>query len=153
MTGRDIVLDSNLLLLLVVGSASRRYIASHKRLRSFTEADFERLLAMLDGNRLLLTPNTLTETSNLAALDLKHDPARSQIRMVLRRFIDAGDEIMVASRTGAAQDEFLRLGLTDSVLLSLGSPSTTLLTTDLDLYIAAGRRGQAAENFNHFRGL
>ena len=45
----------------------------------------------------------------------------------------------------------MRLGLTDAVSLRTNGESRYLLTTDLDLYLAALSRGQQAENFNHIR--
>jgi hypothetical protein len=46
---------------------------------------------------------------------------------------------------------YLRLGLTDSALFSTTTASTTLLTDDLPLYIAATKAGRAAINFTHLR--
>jgi hypothetical protein len=39
-----VVLDTNLLVLLVVGSVPRNYIGRHKRLSQYSEADFELLV-------------------------------------------------------------------------------------------------------------
>ena len=63
---RSIILDTNLLLLLVVGSTDRRYISAHKNL-AFEEEDSDILVGILSQTpSIILTPNTLTETSNLA---------------------------------------------------------------------------------------
>jgi hypothetical protein len=51
----------------------------------------------------------------------------------------------------AAEDPiFLRLGLTDSVLLQEAFSTHVLLTADLDLYLEAARRGRNAINFTHY---
>ena len=61
-------IDSNLLLLLVVGRSSRDIIAKHKRLRQFTARDYDILLDLLDGTaQVFVTPHTLAEASNLLA--------------------------------------------------------------------------------------
>ncbi|MBV9863489.1 MAG: hypothetical protein JO267_15230 [Alphaproteobacteria bacterium] len=147
-----VILDTNLLLLLIVGTASRSYIARHRRLRAYSEADFILLTQLLfDVDRVLLTPNTLTETSNL--LGYIADPARTHIFRLFRELIDNGEERSIASRDAVQHPDFLRLGLTDSVLLSMGKAAGTLLTSDLDLYLAAMHRGVSAENFNHFRPM
>jgi hypothetical protein len=39
--GQTLILDTNLLVLLVVGMTSRAYISRHKRLRAFLESDFD----------------------------------------------------------------------------------------------------------------
>ena len=60
------ILDTNLLLLFVVGTTNLSYIEKHKRLKSFSVEDFELLLRAISGaDAILLYPNTLTETSNL----------------------------------------------------------------------------------------
>jgi hypothetical protein len=147
-------LDSHLLLLLVVGSISPDLILKHRRLQNYRIEDFRLLREMLsDTSKLLVTPNTLTETSNLAGYI--GEPARSRIYRGLALLVDATEteEQYVPSRRVVAAREFMRVGLTDAVLLDIATEQHTLLTADLDLYLAATNRGLKAENFNHRRGL
>jgi hypothetical protein len=147
-----IAIDSNLLLLLIVGIADPIYIARHKRLSSFSLVDFEFLdEIMLSVSEIVVTPNTLTETSNLAGYIA--EPARSHIFATLRAAILAPRmrERFIESRVAASQSEFLRLGLTDAALLQAADEPATLLTADVDLYLAAVKRGFKAENFNYLR--
>ena len=65
MQAKVIVLDANLLLLLVVGLTSRAYISKHKRLQGYEELDFDLLICLIGSANVIVTPNTLTETSNL----------------------------------------------------------------------------------------
>ncbi len=53
------------------------------------------------------------------------------------------------SRIACKAREFLRLGLTDSVLLEISDNSRTILTADLDLYLSALDKGLKAVNFRH----
>jgi hypothetical protein len=54
-----IILDAHLLLLLIVGTASRDYIAMHRRLRAYTDSDFTLLTGMLTAAaKIVVTPNT-----------------------------------------------------------------------------------------------
>ena len=153
-----IILDANLLLLFVVGSTSRDYIQKHKRLQSYTDDDFILLMKMLStASSIIVTPNTLTETSNLAGyID---DPARTKIYEVFRALVEAPEnqecfqECFIESRVAVARTEFVRLGLTDSVLLHIAAEAGTLLTADVGLYLAALYKGLKAENFNHYRNL
>ena len=152
MPGEAIVLDSNLLVLLIVGTASRSYVPGHRRLRAYSESDFDLLVDLIaPASSILLTPNTLTEASNL--LGYIGEPARGKICDVFRVFIKAGEERYLESGRAAERDEFRRLGLTDSVLLHLAEEPSTLLTADLDLYLAAAKRGLKVINFNHRRGM
>ena len=97
-----IILDACLLLLLVVGTASLDYIAKHRRLRAYTATDFILLGQMLSrATKVIVTPNTLTETSNLAGYIA--EPARTHIYEVLRALVDAAEteEQYVVSKVAA----------------------------------------------------
>jgi hypothetical protein len=146
-----IVLDTNLLILLVVGQASRDYIVKHKCLKAFTCGDYDLLKTILSqASSIRFTPNTLTETSNL--LKRIDEPARSDIFRKFADIINLFDESYIESRFGARQTEFVRLGLTDSILLLLSdNPSLVLVTADFGLYLAATGRGLNVVNFNHHR--
>ena len=79
-------IDSNLLVLLVVGSVGLDLIAKHRRLRDYSRDDFETLVDLLSHvDHLYVTPNTLTEASNLLA---QHgEPERSLFLEHLRAII------------------------------------------------------------------
>ena len=60
------LIDTNLLVLLVVGNVNPDLIAKHRRLDGYTVAGYEALRDLINlADRVFLTPNTLTETSNL----------------------------------------------------------------------------------------
>lgn len=146
-------IDANLFVLLVVGSVGTQMIAKHRRLRGYSQEDYETLIGLLDRvDRVLVTPNTLTETSNLLAQH--EDPERSRFFQRLRFVIQESEEVVVASAVASSNNEFERLGLTDAVLLEVATEETPLLTVDLDLYLAALARGkETAVNFTHLRNL
>lgn len=151
MGGKSIVLDTNLLILLIVGLASPEYINQHKRTNTYTEDDYSLLLSIVsEFSKIVLLPNTLSETSNLIG-QFKSEPARSHIFKTFHTIIFTWGEIYVESRHGAQRVEFARLGLTDSVLLHVISSEHTLLTDDLDLYREAAKNGYEVINFNHHR--
>lgn len=145
-----ILLDTNLLILFLVGSASRDYIAIHKKLTSFDCDDYDELLKIIrNASDVFVTPNTLTETSNLAGY-IK-EPAKSNIFKVFREMIKSSIELFIPSAVAAQTEEFIRLGLTDAAILNaLTNQELVVLTTDLDLYVAALSKGKAI-NFNHLR--
>ena len=155
--------DANLLVLLVVGATGRHLIAKHKRLKGFLESDYERLIQQLADSAepdastepatvgaVRVTPNTLTEASNLLAQH--EEPERSRLFETLRFLIENSKEVVVASVEAARTSVFVRLGLTDAALLEVVSPETPLLTVDLDLYHAVAKRDhRAAVNFRHLQ--
>ena len=100
--------------------------------------------------QILVTPNTLTETSNL--LGQHGEPQRSRFFHTLRSLIEINKEIVITSRQASANPSFSRLGLTDPALLEAVTPETPLVTDDLDLYIAAlAKAPSAAVNFTHLQ--
>jgi hypothetical protein len=145
-----LILDTNLLVLFVVGTASRGYISSHKRLTEFVPQDYDCLLEIISrAKTVLVTPNTLSETSNLAAYIA--EPAKGKVMSVLGKLIADSQELYVKSSEAAATQEFVRLGLTDAALICAGEGDAVVLTTDLDLHSAVLARGKESVNFNHLR--
>lgn len=146
-------IDANLLVLLVVGSVGRGLIAKHRRLQGYTSEDYEILIKLLERvEQVFVTPNTLTETSNLLAQHA--DPERSRFFDRLRFIIQESKEVTVASAQASSNSAFNRLGLTDAALLEAVTPDTPLVTVDLKLYLAATASGQeVAVNFAHLRDL
>ncbi len=137
-------------MLFVVGTADKEYIAKHKKLTAFTLEDYDMLVRMISGaSEVLVTPNTLTETSNLAAYI--GEPAKSKVLDVLRTVSANSQERYVPSSAAAQRSEFIRLGLADAALLEIVAKDVTLLTTDFGLYNAALANGAKALNFNHLR--
>jgi predicted nucleic acid-binding protein len=154
LAGPAIILDANLLVLLVVGRTSEALIKDHKRLDRYDVAAY-RLLAhcVATAARVVVTPNVMTEASNLVRQGSKH--RRDELMRVLSAFARGADwpfsEVYLPSASVAGDQEFLRLGLTDAVELRATETGTTLLTDDLDLYRAAIREKKQAEYFTYMR--
>ena len=153
MAPARLFIDANLLVLLVVGSVGRHLIAKHRRLREYTAEDYDVLVDLLSPvERILVTPNTLTETSNL--LGQHRDPERSRFFAMLRALIHETEEVVVASIDASGNGAFTRLGLTEAALLEVVTQDTPLVTVDLDLYLAVLEKGpDAVVNFTHLRDL
>lgn len=150
MTG-VVVVDANLLVLLVVGSASKDYIAKHRRLRDYTVDDFELLgLIISEFSDLILLPHILSEVSSLARkID---NPARADVQRAFRTLITTAVELPIQSILGAQRDEFEQLGLTDAVILHLCNMSVhgispTLLTVDTSLANMANSMGYSVIDY------
>lgn len=140
-------------MLLVVGSVDRHLIAKHRRLREYSLDDYRTLVNLLDQvEQVFVTPNTLTETSNLLA---RHaEPERSRFLDRLRFIIQESKEIVAASTVASRNKAFGRLGLTDAALLEVATEERPVVTVDLGLYLAALEKGEErAVNFTHLRDL
>ena len=144
-------MDANHFVLLVVGSASPAYIEKHKRLRAY-DADAFAVLGALQGrfDALAVTPNVLTETSNL--LGRRDDQTGRLLTLVFKNFVDAIVEVIVPSKHAVRRPEFQWLGLADAATLEVLSADMVLLTDDQPLFATALQAGRKAALFSAIRG-
>ncbi|MCU1244433.1 MAG: hypothetical protein JWN02_343, partial [Acidobacteria bacterium] len=142
----------NLLLLLVVGTFERARIATFKRLKAFPTEDFDLLRAIVAKfHRLVVTPNVLTEVSNLAG-GLPSNVLDACFR-TFGNAILAAEEMMISSASVAPLPEFRRFGLTDATIVQVAAAPVLILTVDLDLAIHLAAQSLPVLNFNHIRYL
>lgn len=145
---KSVSLDANLLVLLIAGFTDIRLIERHKNLSSYDADGFDLLVEKLqEFSEVVLTPNTLTEASNL--LRQIGDPDRARLTLALRHYVQGRPERYVPSEEASNEATFLRLGLTDAALMRIGREQTVLLSADRHLYLAASKEGVEALNFAH----
>jgi len=90
-----ILIDSNLLVLLIVGGVNRDRISRFKRTANYSSADWDLLSGILEQiSRRYTLPHVLAELSTLT--DLK-GPELEVARDVLRRLIGELSELQIAS--------------------------------------------------------
>jgi hypothetical protein len=148
---RRALIDTNLLVLLLVGSVSEALIVRHKRTRAYDIQSYRLLTDTLQAHfvAILTTPHVLAETSNLVRVGNENEHAL--LSEQLARWTGRCDERHVPAVEVVGRSEYVRLGLTDAGLLSLATDEDVLITDDLDLYLEASRRGAKVINFNHLR--
>jgi len=149
---RRVLIDSNLLVLLVVGRVDQSIISRHKRTLDFSRDDYHLLNRTLGefGGKCVTQP-VLAEASNL----LCQAPSGTVSGLLdgLRGVVVESQELPLSARVIVDRAEYTRLGFTDCSLIGLENKELTLLTTDLQLYLSALRVGRSAINFNHLREL
>jgi hypothetical protein len=147
---KAILIDTQLLVLLVVGLTDPGFIRRHKRVAPvYNETHFTALRSILaQAPKLICTAHVLTEASNL--LRQVRDPMRSEIMATFKRLIDSADERQVQGARAAAQPLFVRLGLTDAAIPSLDPTEVQVLTVDHDLHIASLEMGFDARNLTAY---
>lgn len=143
-----LLLDTNVLVLLIIGIVNRSRIETFKRTRKYTAFDLDVLTEVTGGFRTLYsTPHVLAEVSNLTDLA---EPELKRARSILRQTISALTEPSTPSATAAAERSYDRLGLTAaSIHLAARENSCTVLTDDLQLYLSLVDAGLPAINFSH----
>ena len=146
------VIDTNLLALLVIGSASKDYISSHKRINSdFTTEHFDNLVYVLGAfDEIILLPQVVAETSNLIR-QIKQ-PAKFHVQQALKSLVEANFEFPATSREAVAVKEYFALGIADACLLQLCSLdlnglAPTLVTIDGSLANIASSSGYNVLNY------
>jgi predicted nucleic acid-binding protein len=148
---RSALLDTNLLVLLIVGSTSEAHIVKHKRTRSYDVQSFRLLRDTLVGNftKLITTPHVLAESS--ALLRQCAEPLRSHLTETLAHWASESREEYLPAEQVVLRPEYMRLGLTDAAIIAQASREIVLLTDDLQVYLEAAQAGVQAENFTHLR--
>lgn len=145
-----ILLDTNMLLVYVLGRYDPDRIEKFKRTNTFRKEDFVFLSQFVRHfHRIVATPHILTEVSNLAA-NLA-EPCRSACFESLRSDISRFHEIWDSAVTIVSSPVFQRLGLTDAGISIAAKQEYLVLTDDLDLYTTLWKYGVEAINFNHIR--
>jgi hypothetical protein len=145
-----IVLDTNVLLLFVVGSISAALIQIHRRTAAFDHSDFqllERLVSRFPS--IATTPNVLSEVSNLAMQ--VRQPWKSAVQDRLKTLVPALRESYYRSTSLVELREFEEFGLTDCGILLLARKGRLVITTDLAQYRMLHEAKCAALIFNQIR--
>lgn len=151
LRGRDaLFIDTNLLLLLIVGWLDVEQVERFRRTRAYTRDDFALLNTFVAGfARFLTTPNVMTEVSNLAGQ--LSEPLRREAWLTLGRLTGRFEERVRASKEIVGDPAFPILGLTDTSVILAADSGVTVLTDDLHLYVRLSSAGVEAINFNHLR--
>lgn len=128
MAHRGLVIDTNLLLLLVIGAVENgRFISKSNRLNGFNELDYQIIVKIISAfDQVYLTSYIAAETSNL--IDLTGH-AKKLAYGIARLLFSEFKQIKVCIKNDCSDENFLRFGLTDASIISLAT-KYTILTND-----------------------
>jgi len=151
LTQRRLLLDTNVLLLLIVGRIDPRHVARFRRTRDrFEGSDYHRLSRFIASDRqVVTTPHILTETSNL--LGALNGSYLEQARGLLSQIIGVAVAEMRPSQYLVDQRAYWLFGLTDTAIVTAATEGTTVLTDDAALHAYLSGAGVDVINFNHLR--
>jgi hypothetical protein len=153
VTRDRVLIDAELLVLLVVGLFDPHQIARHPNLggrrNGYGVAEFDLLTETLVGKEWMVTPNLMSEASNL--LRQIGSPLREDLTLQMHEVAVMAREHYTPSRIAAARPEFAWLGLPDAATLASLDAGTILLTADGGLHAAALRAGFDSVHFDHLR--
>ena len=148
---QGLIIDTNILLLYFVGTLNRLYIAKHKRTRQYLAEDFDLLSNILEifHNRIITTPNILTEASNL--LGDSTSPDQKRLWNIFMAGIKILEEKYLPSKNLCQTPMFSKFGLTDSAIIELVKDNYLVLTDDAMLFQYLEKRRIDVINFTHLR--
>lgn len=152
---RGIILDTNLLILYIVGNYNIDYIKEFKRTASkgYTEDDFLALSKILNiFNKVFLTPHVLSELSNLT-FNYKNEENKNftEYLLIAKRVLENINENNI-SKNNILSSKFLKFGFTDISILELAiNNSLPVITDDLPFYSLLNNQGVECINMSHIR--
>ena len=147
---KGIVLDTNVFLLLLVGTWDRNKIERFKRTDRFTKDDFDSLLALCAcAKKLVVTPHVITEACNLC--DNLNTKFGYEIFSTIVKMSEEIKERRKESSLLFQYSEFLRFGLADISILDASVSSHIAVTDEVQLYAAITEIGGSVINLNHIR--
>ncbi len=126
-----IIIDTNALVLLLIGLIDTNLIETHKRTSIYEEEDFDNLVSVIGNiNQLIVLPNIWTEVDNLLNnfSSYKHsyiENLKSTIKNTTEKYFE--------SNSITEKEHFFDLGLTDSLVLECAMDCKLLITSDSKL--------------------
>jgi len=143
-----IIVDTNLLLLLIVGMVDPSRIEEFKRTRKFTAIDFDTVASIVSlYSKIITTPHILSEVS-----DLLESIGRDK-QLFFENFADSISNGMIENHIEIdsliAQDEFFLLGVADTGIFELAKQKYLVLTDDLPLTLILESNKLFVINFTH----
>ncbi len=144
-----VVIDTNLMLLLVIGTHDAERIPTFKRTIKYSKSDYTLVLDLISRfARRVTTPNILTEVDNLSRQTTEDEHASISVSM--SRILDSLVEIYMPSETVVGTPIHARVGLSDAHIITLADQHL-VLTDDFPLSNRLESAGRDVINLNHLR--
>lgn len=142
---KGILVDTNLILLYLVGSLDVYLIKNFSCTSMFTEDDFNRVSKFIDFFDIkIIVPHVLTEVSDFI-------DNRQNLQAVLKVFIENSREIFIESIELSIKDTFLKFGLADTSVTYTAKDNYLIFTDDRPLYGFLINSGIEAVNLDQVR--
>ncbi|RTQ46482.1 hypothetical protein EJV47_21245 [Hymenobacter gummosus] len=139
---KPILIDTNALVVLIIGLMNPHILKTHKRTSIYEEQDLRNLLYIIqDISNLVVLPNVWTEVDNL--LNSFDKQRKYTYLKTLRSAIEQTTEKYIPSVSATHNTAFIDLGITDSLLLEHAKECRLLITGDSALSDYASAYGIA----------
>jgi hypothetical protein len=125
---KGLLIDTNIVLLYIIGSIDILKIRDFSRTAMFTEDDFYKVSKFIDYFDLkITTPHVLTEISNLIG-------NKQNLHSFLKAYVEGSKEIFLKSSEVLKNKAFLNFGLADTAIIDTAKDSYLIFTDDRPLY-------------------
>lgn len=156
---KSLLIDTNLLVLFLVGQTNKNYISDHKSTKIFTLEEFDGLCRCIAGFQTLwVTSHCLAEVSNhleKSDRDSRHGRRSEELLHQLKKFIQNSKETFIEKEELIKQDYFIRLGIADTGFILQAAEVDFAITTDSKMYDEASKlynsKGEKIINWNHYK--
>lgn len=148
-----LLLDTNLLVLFIMGAYDPTRIPQNKRTNTYTSSDFNLLLNFMSlFQRFVTTPNILTEVSNLLeGVAYQKGPVLAILPDLVEDFIEMYEPSQALMTTH--NKAFSKFGLSDAATCAMAEQDYLILTDDLNLCYYLQNNKFDALNFNNLWSL
>lgn len=152
MSRQALVLDTEILVVVIVGSIDKTLLGKTPHLKAYAPDDYELLDGFLEKFKIIaVTPHVLTEVSHfISKLEGNH---RKEARRRLAALSTLLRERPVSTKHASQREEYQWLDLADCTLLVAAGPNDTVLTMDSQLCARRQQLHLPAINFNHVRDV
>lgn len=130
---KGILIDTNLLLVLLVGNVDRRQVGRIGRTEKYTREDYERITDVLGYfNRFIIVPQVLTEAGNMLKRNCPTASTLLDLSLELSRFVHAvaTRESRSSSKRITIHPAFEELGYADAAILNAAAGRHLVFTDD-----------------------
>lgn len=125
---KGLLVDTNIILLYIVGSLDISIIRNFSRTSGFTEDDFERVSGFIEYFDIkITTPHILTEVNDLIG-------NRTDLQFALRTYLTLSTEIFLESSKVSDNKFFVEFGLADTAIMETANNSYLVFTEDWKFY-------------------
>jgi len=146
------LLDTNLLLVYILGSINPLQINRWKRTKPYGTKDLRFLVDFVSRmNAVFVAPGVAAETSNFLG-ELGGDLRRLTLER-LKSYLVESREISFSCQAVANLAEFPRLGFTDSTLCEAARGGSLILTDDFPLANYLDSKNLGVLNYHHIRQI
>ena len=127
-----IVIDSNALVVLILGLMDENLIEKHKRTSVYTKNDFLKLCHVIQSfENLVVLPNIWTEVDNL--LNNFSGGYKRDYVLKIKELVSLTSEKYLKTNVATKTFIFENIGLTDALILELAKDCELLITSDSQL--------------------